>query len=356
MGSFYVNCSITNKTIADGDEMVIQFMVPSWIADYKTPSGKAEMTNLSMSIFLNTIKLEGFDKAMAKYADAYQDMVKEEEEFGKDVAPKGVVVSNDGALHQWVPVGPAIRGTYDDCGHIEPSTDPENLERIETLRKIFYDVPFESIMGAATDDRWLTYGFREGDTHWKVEGLDENLPKEALNFFKKLSVTYFHASVYDTVKKFDFCADEGTMKSKYSKKWKKEYLERNKKLVPALKKRKKINVLGRMTMRESLENFSFYRVMNRKNGEEYLNRLTLIAARDFTWLLESLSFCYGLSGLCIELKQSQYGSQERNWKGWERIEGAINSTLAEIRKKQIEDWGDDEEREEDPEIKTLFPF
>lgn len=34
MGSFYANCSITNKTISDGDEMVIQFMVPSWMADY----------------------------------------------------------------------------------------------------------------------------------------------------------------------------------------------------------------------------------------------------------------------------------------------------------------------------------
>ena len=333
--------------------MVIQFMVPSWMADYDTPTGEAESTKLSMSIFLQSIKIHGFDAAMEQASKAYQNIQKEEEESGQDLAPKGLIVSNEGALRQWVPVGPAIRGKYNDCGNIAPSEDPENAKRIEILRKIFYDVPFDSIMEAATDDRWLTYGFREDDKHWKVEGLDKNLSKEALDFFKKLSVTYFHASVYDTIKQEDFCSDEkgGVIKSKYSKKWKKEYLDNIKeRLVPGLKKKielkKENDPLSNFHTRHDFQRFSFYDQINRKNQEEYMERLTLIVDQDFDWIFESLSFCYGISGLCMELRQSQYGSQHRNWEGWKRIEEALNSRLEEKIKKEKEDWGDDEDDED----------
>lgn len=353
MGSFYASCSITNKTISDGDEMVIQFMVPSWMADYRTPTGQAEITKLSMSIFLSSIKIHGFDKAMEDASKTYQSIEQEEEESGLDMAPKGLIVSNEGSLRKWVPVGPAIRGKYDDCGNIAPSEDPENVKRMQILEKIFYGVPFNSVMGAATDDRWLRYGFREGDKHWKVEGLDKNLSKEALTFFKKLSVTYFHASVYDTIKQFDFCAEEGKMKSKYSKEWKKEYLDNVKtKLVPGLEKRIKLKEKSDdfelIMTRWDFERFSFYDQMNRKNQGEYMDRLSLIVKEDnFDWLYESLSFCYGLSGMCMELRQSQYGSQHRNWKGWKRIEDSMNSILEETVRKEKEEWGDDEDENED---------
>lgn len=90
MGSFYANCSITNKTISDGDEMVIQFMVPSWMADYDTPTGEAESTKLSMAIFLQSIKIHGFDVAMEQAAKMYQNIQKEEESNGSSKSNNGV--------------------------------------------------------------------------------------------------------------------------------------------------------------------------------------------------------------------------------------------------------------------------
>lgn len=49
MGSFYTLCSITNKTITDGQEMVIQFMMPS---DWANP---VESGNIFVDIFLKSV-------------------------------------------------------------------------------------------------------------------------------------------------------------------------------------------------------------------------------------------------------------------------------------------------------------
>lgn len=354
MGSFNVNCSITNKTISFGDEMVIQLMVPSWIQDYQTPTGKTESTTLSMKIFLNNVTLYGLDKALEKYNKIYDNIQKEEKESGQDIAPKGLIVS-DNAVREWIPVGPAIRGTYADYGNIEPANDPETVKRLEVLQKIFYGIPFVSIMEAATDTRWLNLGIKRNDKMWVVEGLNSDLSENALTFFKKLSVTYFHASVYDTIKQFDFSAEDGIVKSKFNKDWKSEFLDRNKSFIPALRKRNgNINInnndiksiLEIISEREEYQKFLFYKEMNIKTREEYLDRLSLIVNDyDTEWLWESLSFCYGLSEMCIDLRQSQYGSQHRNWKGWQCIEEALNPILIDTVKKEKEMWGDDEDEE-----------
>lgn len=357
MGSFYVNCSISNKTISDGDKMVIQFMVPAKWGQFSSDRGMTEYNDMTISLFLSTVKLNGLDAALEEYNHYLSERKERNDEF---LAPKGLIVSNEGSMRNWVPVGPAIKGHYDDYGRIAPSDDEENLKRIKVLESIFYGVPFNSIMEAATDDRWLRYGFREGDTDWKVEGLDKNLSDEALTFFKNLSVTYIHQSVYDEVKQFDFCAEEGKMKSKYSKKWKNEYIDgAREKLVKTLKSIKQpvsdvddsepivSALLNKWKIESEFERIDTISRLTSSFKKEYINRLSsIVDDTDFEWFFETMSFTYNLHGMCIELTQSFYGSQHRNWKGWARIESALNGVLEETVRLEKEQWGDDEDEDE----------
>ena len=344
MGSFYATCSISQKTIADENETVIQFMVPSKWGQFRVGDTMSEYHELSTEVFLQNIKLKGLEEASKAYDTVLSNnKTKMREHF----APKGLIVSNEGALRNWVPVGPTIRGKYDDCGQIRPSDDAENLKRVALLESIFYGVPFNSIMEAATDDRWFTYGFREGDKHWKVEGLDKSLSDDALHFFKSLSVTYFHQSVYDVVKQFDFCAEEGIMVSEYSKQWKHEYINPvRENLIGILKasnehrsyddidvddtvEDEKISkMLAKWKRIANIERVALFNQLPESIKDEYFNRLSyIINDTDFEWLFETMSFTYNLSGMCSELTQSLYGSQHTNWKGWNRIELALNPVI-----------------------------
>ena len=337
MGSFYANCSITEKTIADENETVIQFMVPSKWGQFRGGDNMSEYHELSTVVFLQNIKLKGLEEALKDYDTVLaNNKTKMREHF----APKGLIVSNEGALRNWVPVGPAIRGKYDDCGKIRPSDDPENLKRVALLESIFYGVPFNSIMVAATDDRWFTYGFREGDKHWKVEGLDKSLSDDALHFFKSLSVTYFHQSVYDVIKQFDFCAEEGTMVSEYSKQWKHEYINPVRENLVGILKSSSDDVddtledekmLAKWKRIANIERVALFNQLPESIKDEYFNRLTyIINDTDFEWLFETMSFIYNISGMCSELRQSFYGSQHTNWNGWNRIELALNRNINKI--------------------------
>ena len=338
MGSFYVNCSITNKTISDDDDMVVQFMVPAKWGQYCSEDKTESYNNLTISLFLSMVKMKGLEEAMKEHQVYLTE--KNDDDF---LAPKGLIVS-DSVLSNWVPIGPAIRGKYDDYGYIAPSDDEENVERIKVLESIFYGVPFKSIMKAATDDRWFRLGKKENKDNWKVEGLDNNLSDEAMMLFKNLSITYMHQSVYDEIKRFDFCSEEGVMKDDYSEKWKNEYINSvRENFVDVLKTINEpylrgdnseefiMSSLVRWKSEEKLGRVGIISNLPDKIKQEYFIRLqTIIDATDFEWFFETITFIYGLTGLGIQLNQSFYGSQYRNWKGWKRIESALNLILNDI--------------------------
>lgn len=317
-------CSITNKTISDGDEMVVQLMLPAGRYD------KVDTGNMFVDSFLRVVEEKGLDEAKKTWKEATKTWKKD-----KDLNPnKGMIVSNDSPCMDWVPFGPAIRGTYDDYGNIATSEDPENLARIALLEKILC-APFQSIMEAATDDRWYTIGIAQGDKSWQQEGITKETPEFAMMFLKQLSVTYMHAAAYDELKQFDFSPEDGKMSSKYDVKWKNEYLDRAKKKMPEFMK-------GLLKYEEStdpnkeLERFiHFYemdglgqpfRMMKSELAMLYLVRLYREKA-DFEWYWEQLSFLYSLGGMCLNLRQSNYGSQHRNWKGWARVNAVLDAKL-----------------------------
>jgi len=339
MGSFYVNCSITNKTISDDDDMVIQFMVPSKWGEF---CGDTSYHELTISLFLSMVKMKGLEEAMKEH-EAY--LVEKNDE--DSLAPKGLIVS-DSVLSNWVPIGPSIRGKYDDYGNIAPSGDEENIRRIKILETIFYGVPFQSIMQAATDDRWFRYGIKEDDEMWKVKGLDKNLSDKAMMLFKNLSVTYIHQPVYDEIKQFDFCSEEGVMKDEYSFKWKNEAINNLREgFVDVLKSinepylrgdNSEDSIMSSLVRWKNEEKFGRVKIISDlpdKIKQEYFIRLqTIIDATDFEWFFETMTFIYGLSGLRVQLNQSFYGSQSRNWNGWLRIESALNPILVEKLKEE----------------------
>lgn len=339
MGSFYVNCSITNKTISDDDDMVVQFMVPAKWGQYCSEDKTESYNNLTISLFLSMVKMKGLEEAMKEHQVYLTE--KNDDDF---LAPKGLIVS-DSVLSNWVPIGPSIRGKYDDYGNIAPSGDEENIRRIKILETIFYGVPFQSIMKAATDDRWFRLGIKENKESWKVKGLDKNLSDEAMMLFKNLSVTYIHQPVYDEIKQFDFCAEEGVMKDDYSVKWKNDYINPvRQSFVDVLKTMNEPDEdteksvwtrINKWKIEEKLGRVSIISQLPEDIKNEYLIRLqTIIDATDFEWFFETITFVYGLSGLRIQLNQSYYGSQSRNWNGWLRIESALNPILEEKLKEE----------------------
>lgn len=313
MGSFYALCSLTRKTITDGQEMVVQLMLPA------QKYSKVETGNLFVESFLKVAESKGLEAALKSWKEATKTW-----ESSSELGSKGMIVSNDSPCNEWVPFGPAIRGTYDDCGTIATSDDPENLARIELLEKML-TAPFQSIMEAATDNRWYTIGIKQNDKSWQQEGLTNKTPEFAMMLLKQLSVTYMHAAAYDEIKQFDFSPEDGTLESKYDVKWKNEYLDRTKSKLPDFIK----------SLEKGLDKVKLYemdnlgqpiRMMNRELALIYLACLYREQA-DLAWYWEQLNFLYGMAGLCINLEPSNYGSQHRNWKGWARVESALQSSF-----------------------------
>jgi hypothetical protein len=212
MGSFYTLCSITNQTIVDGQELVVQFMLPRRISQ--------EGSGYMVSAFLRQAKKDGLEKALA----AWEQTTKS---WGNRMDHKGMEVSNEGAMADYVPFGPAIRGKYNDCGDVVPADDDETQKRVKLMEGILCGIPFASLMDITTDDRWYTYGLKgkdgESDNHWKLKGVDDKLPGFILDICKALTVTYIHAPVYDTLVDPDFSA-EGR-KDSYEATWQKEYTD-----------------------------------------------------------------------------------------------------------------------------------
>lgn len=336
MGSFNALCSITNQTIVVGQEMVVQLMLPA------DRYNKAESGNMFVESFLNVVEERGVDEALKVWKHATQDWGS-----ASELGEKGMIVSDTPCM-SWAPFGPAIRGVYDDYGKIAVDPDPENLKRIELIEKILC-APFHSIMKAATDVRWYTIGIKKDDKNWQQEGLTSETPDFAIMLLKKLSVTYMHAGAYDALKEFDFCPEDGTMKSEYDIKWKHEYIDRIKEKLPAFIKdfhkivspsedpMERLEMMARMYMLDQLG-------PTFKNIDKALAHIYLASLNrenpELEWYYEQLNFLYALGGMHINLKPSMYGGQNRNWKGWSMIFDAMRPSIEKMNKEY--DFDDEE--------------
>jgi hypothetical protein len=211
-------------------------------------------------------------------------------------------------------------------------------------------LPFGTIQEVAQDDRWFTLGLgkyqdeEDRNMNWRPKGIDKDMPEWQLILCKQLSLTYFHAAVYDEVSKFNFAPDEknGIMKSKYSIEWKNEYFEKLDKLPEAyeiiLKGMISDDFISQYKLRDIINNIGIFRFLSRELSLIYLAALARENA-SLDWLKENLSLMYGLSGMNISLNQSEYGSQTNNFYGWKRINSAMSPKIDEYLKK----YEDDEE-------------
>lgn len=315
MGSFYTKCSITEKTITDGMPTTVQFMLPS-----RCSSGKSISSGqIFVDSFLKVAKKDGIDKALKSFEEATKT-------WGNELKDKGMIVSNNISTSEFVPFGPAIRGFYNDCGDMRLDDSEENVKRVKLLESMC-GVSFETIIKAATDDRWYTLGVMEGSkggSHdWNLKGIDKDLPELFLTLLKKLSITYMHTAAYDVMV-------SDLLPNDYSKKWKDEYtnqVEKNLKLwikqVSAqIGKTKKtqgqvdyynIGLIG--DMNEDLSSLLWVGI-HKTNSED-----------DISWYMETTNFLYTLSMLGVPLRRSYYGSQENNWDVCKKIHEAVDGAI-----------------------------
>lgn len=353
MGSFYATCSITRHTICDDQPMYMQFMLPANYISSEPSIGEMFKEN-----FLNVVKEKGLDEAIKVFDEATSTWG-----VGKELSPKGLNVSNDSAYADWVPFGPAIRGHYDDYGNIAPADDEDSQNRVKILEGLM-GLPFSTIMDVAQDDRWFTLGLgkyadeENSNMNWRPDGIKKDMPEWQLKLCQKVSLTYFHAAVYDEMSNPNFSAEErdGIMTNKYYIEWKKEDLDPIKEKFPiVLENLRDIkradgsededftkNLEKKWAAREVLNSIGVFRRMNRELGLIY----QACMAREecpLDWFYESLNFMYSMSGMCLRLQRSDYGSQHFNFFGWERIYKALNPKLQET----LEKYGYLEEEEED---------
>lgn len=187
MGSFYATCSITDVSIIDNDKMYMQLILPTWVK--------------------NPHSIDG-------------------EKIG--CGEKGLRVSNEGAMAEFVPFGFPIEGHYADYGDIDGIVKTRNVEMLEK----FFNLSMEDIIGCATDDRWVRYGMDEdrdsGSHDWTIGGNK----MENIEILKQLTVTYFKKEHYDYLSE-DFRGDDSY--------WMEESKKRQNKMKKALKKLGKHN-------------------------------------------------------------------------------------------------------------------
>jgi len=189
MGSFYSTCSITDLCITDGDPMYMQLIVPTWVT--------------------NPYSIDG-------------------EQI--DCGEKGLRVSNEGPLAEFIPFGFPIEGYYDDYGNIGGIVRNRNIEMLEK----YFGIPIDDIISCATDDRWYKYSYLPGVIEKKEEEykgqfkgwtVGENKMKH-IGILKKLTVTYFRKEHYD------FLAENNLETESY---YVKENDKRLKKMIDSLK-------------------------------------------------------------------------------------------------------------------------
>lgn len=136
MGSFYGTCSLTGLTLVNGSPTYAQLILPTWSLD-----------------------VYGCDDREAGCGE------------------KGMRVSNDGALAEFVPFGFPIEGKYYDYGSIDNIVRDKNVEMLEE----FFDLPIDRILDCASDSR----------NDWK------KMKAKNVEVLKQLTYTYFRKEHYD---------------------------------------------------------------------------------------------------------------------------------------------------------------
>lgn len=333
MGSFYTMCSVTNQTIVDGQELVVQFMLPRRTSQ--------EGSGYMVASFVKQAKKDGLEKALESWE-------KTTEGWGNSMDHKGMEVSNDGAMADYVPFGPAIRGKYNDYGNVVPADDEETQKRVKLMEGILCGIPFSSLMDVATDDRWYRHGMKgtdgESDNMWKLKGVDNNLPGFILDICKALTVTYIHAPVYDTLTDPDFSA-EGR-KDSYEATWQKGYTDGMRKGIAKFIKIGEGNRESKLFSEKLISAMYTSRIhllesMKREHAVVLVTSC-LREETDFEWLIETARLTSAMGGMCFKLQRSQYGSQHFNWEGWKRINESLEPSVAKMK----EYYGYDEDEDE----------
>jgi hypothetical protein len=128
MGSFYANCSITNRTLIEGDSTYIQLLMP-------------------------------------------REYIYETKSFTEK---KGLQVSDEGPLTNYMPFGFPIKGKYDDYGKINEIIKDSNVKKLEE----FFNLSIEDILEISM-------------------GEDFSPQYEKYDTIKRLNCTYFDGKIYE---------------------------------------------------------------------------------------------------------------------------------------------------------------
>lgn len=308
-------------TLPDGVEMYAQFLLPA--RRYDSP----ETNNMFVESFLSVAMEKGLEEAIRVFKDATSKWTNEH-----IIASKGLLVSNEGALTKWIPFGPAIKGTYDDYGNCKPIDSPENNIRLAILKEMT-GLEYYTLEDAATDDRWISYGL-DGDKgqkeSWGLRGLPENY--KYLDLLKGLSITHFNAGAYETLVANDFSATNGTIvNGDFDDDW---ISKRSKEILSKIEEYKKLlekkpseyrleNLETRWKFDALLETMGpIFKNVDPLYREKFIEAFFTCKKHD--WYIEQQKMSSSMSYLNIPLRQSEYGSQEKKWKGLSRIwKGAI---------------------------------
>jgi len=300
-----------------------------------------EGSGYMVASFVKQAKKDGLEKALETWERTTAN-------WGNSMDHKGMEVSNEGAMSDYVPFGPAIRGKYNDCGDVVPADDGETQKRVKLMEGILCGIPFSSLMDLATDDRWYTIGMKgtdgEYDNHWKLKGVDDKLPGFILDICKELTVTYIHAPVYDTLVDPDFSA-EGR-KDSYEATWQKEYTDGMRKGIAKFIKIGEGNRESKLFSEKLISAMYTSRIhllesMKREHAVVLVTSC-LREETDFEWLIETARLTSAMGGMCFKLQRSQYGSQHFNWEGWKRINESLEPSVAKMK----EYYGYDEDEDE----------
>jgi hypothetical protein len=232
------------------------------------------------------------------------------------------------------------------------------------LEKLLGGLPFRTIMTAAQDDRWFKYGIVEdlekpctSNNMWKLEGLDISTMHWVLDICRQLSLTYFHAPVYDELVKSDFCGVEfdGVAKSNYRTEWRDENIKLTKKSINKFAQNVEFTD-PKMDVPDFTGEDKWF-VMSMVDGRCFLDRFDPSVAWYYLysivrenlpteWLEENIILMHSLREIDVPLTQSEFGSQQENWGGWKRIYNALAPKIdQEIKRieEEMKEFEDDEE-------------
>lgn len=303
MGSFYSTCSISDLTIIDGDKMYIQLILPSWVK--------------------NPYSIDG-------------------EKYG--CGEKGLRVSNEGSLAEFVPFGFPIEGKYNDCGDITDIIPSRNIEMLED----FFGISIKDIIECASDDRWYKYGYLERDKRkerndWIV---GDNKMKN-MDILKDLTITYFKKEHYDFLAEKWIGSDsyfEGVVKertTKYLNILKKLDQHRPKNEVRKIftvdditdKIREKYSIIKDNGSNDKEFEQMIVNMQNHKSGDWWKSdwnyelyiptisnynmfKLLPIGSEDIDDVRKQYTFIMNMYNLTKVLRPSHYGSQENNFQAY----------------------------------------